>query len=182
MASISHLTFLQELSSMKNLFDQFYVEIGETVRQTKTVSESDVYGYAGITGDFSGNHVNEEQMKLSKYGRRIAHGALVVGFMSTASSTMFSRHREKYISQGVSPVSLGYDRVRFLGPVFFGDTITVAYTIKTIESDKARIRADIAVTNQRGELIAVAENITKWVPTKSAAAIDAGSDRGKSAI
>ncbi len=50
-----------------------HAEIGDTVRFSKTVGETDVYMFAGITGDFSGNHVNEEFMKKSKYGRRIAH-------------------------------------------------------------------------------------------------------------
>ena len=64
----------------------FYVQPGDEVRFSKTVGESDVYLFAGITGDFAGNHVNEEYMKKSSYGRRIAHGALMIGFMSTLSS------------------------------------------------------------------------------------------------
>ncbi len=156
---------------------QFNVEIGETVKLSKTIGESDVYGFAGITGDFSGNHVNEEHMKRSKYGQRIAHGALVVGFMSTASTLMFSRHIEKYVSQGVTPASLGYDRVRFLGPVFFGDTITVTYTIKALDLESARSRSDLSVSNQRGELVAVAEHIMKWVKIEPTVPADNGSHR-----
>jgi acyl dehydratase len=68
----------------------FYVKVGDSVSFSKTVSESDVYGFAGITGDFSGNHVDEEFMKKSAYGRRIAHGALMIGFMSTCSTTRFT--------------------------------------------------------------------------------------------
>src|SRR5450759_4507545 len=92
-----------------NVMKQFNVEIGETVKLSKTVSEGDVYGFAGITGDFSGNHVNAEHMKRSRYGQRIAHGALVVGFMSTASTLMFTGNADKYISQGATATSLGYD-------------------------------------------------------------------------
>jgi len=66
----------------------FYVKPGDEVCFSKTVGESDVYLFAGITGDLSGNHVNEELMRKSSYGRRIAHGALMVGFMSTASTMM----------------------------------------------------------------------------------------------
>jgi acyl dehydratase len=61
----------------------FYVALGDVTRFSKTVSESDVYGFAGITGDFSPNHVNEQAMRDSPYGGRIAHGALMVGYMST---------------------------------------------------------------------------------------------------
>ena len=63
-----------------------------------------------------------------------------------------------------TPVSLGYDRIRFTAPVFLGDTITVTYTIAEIDPTRRRSRSRIAVTNQRGETVAVAEHILKWVP------------------
>ena len=62
----------------------FYVKIGDKVSFSKTVSEYDVYSFAGITGDFSTNHVDEEVMKHSAYGQRIAHGALMIGFFQHA--------------------------------------------------------------------------------------------------
>jgi acyl dehydratase len=138
-----------------------HAEIGDTVRFSKTVGETDVYMFAGITGDFSGNHVNEEFMKKSKYGRRIAHGALLVGYMSTASTLMIDRS----LSQGIdsTPVALGYDRVRFLSPVFLGDTVTVTYTIKEIDAERRRTRAQVDVHNQAGVLVAVSEHLLKWV-------------------
>jgi acyl dehydratase len=138
-----------------------HAEIGDTVRFAKTVGETDVYMFAGITGDFSGNHVNEEFMKKSKYGRRIAHGALLVGYMSTASTLMIDRS----LSQGIdsTPVALGYDRVRFLSPVFLGDTVTVTYTIKEIDAERRRTRAQVDVHNQAGVLVAVSEHLLKWV-------------------
>ncbi len=73
------------------MMEAFHVRVGDQVTFSKTVGESDVYLFAGITGDFAGNHVNEEYMKRSSYGRRIAHGALLVGFMSTASSMMIAK-------------------------------------------------------------------------------------------
>src|SRR5215471_7917604 len=65
----------------------FYLKVGDTVTFAKTVGETDIYLFAGITGDFSVNHVNEQYMAHSKFGRRIAHGALIVGYMSTCSAT-----------------------------------------------------------------------------------------------
>ena len=62
-----------------------------------------------------------------------------------------------------TPVSLGYDRIRFLAPVFLGDTITVDYTIAAIDEERRRSTSDIKVTNQNGELVAVAQHILKWV-------------------
>jgi acyl dehydratase len=138
----------------------FYVQVGETASFTKTVSESDVYLFAGITGDFSPNHVNKAYMEKSKYGRLMAHGALMVGFMSTASTMAVANTREA----DETPVSLGYDRLRFLKPVFMGDTITVHYEFTAIDPEEKRSTADITITNQDGELTTVGQHIMKWVP------------------
>ena len=140
----------------------FYVKVGDAVEVAKTIGESDVYVYAGVTGDFSVNHMNEQFMEKTSYGHRIAHGALLVGFMSTASTKMIDHVQG--IGDAETPVSLGYDRVRFIGPVFFGDTITVQYTISAIDPERRRSTGDIKVINQKGETVAVAQHILKWVP------------------
>ena len=140
---------------------EFYVKIGDGVRFAKTVGEADIYGFAGITGDFSVNHVNEQYMQRSKYGRRIAHGALMVGFMSTCSTMMIDKCDGT--GAGETPVSLGYDRVRFLGPVYIGDTVTLSYTIAEVDPVKRQSLTDIRVENQRGDLVAVARHILRWV-------------------
>ena len=145
----------------------FYVSIGDQVQFSKTIGESDVYLFAGITGDFSGNHVNEEFMKRSAYGRRIAHGVLVVGFMSTASTLMIDKANAAHPPTDETPVSLGYDRVRFLAPVFIGDTITVTYRIAEIDPERRRSRSEIEVRNQHGDLVAVAQHILKWTRNPS---------------
>lgn len=144
-----------------------YAEVGDQVRFAKTVSESDVYLFAGITGDFSGNHVNAEFMRTSAFGQRIAHGALMVGYMSTCSTLMIDRSLEKGIDS--TPVSLGYDRVRFIKPVFIGDTVSLTYTIREVDAERRRTRSAIEVVNQRGETVAVAEHILKWEPRVTAA-------------
>tara|TARA_B100000575_G_scaffold253806_1_gene222590 strand:- start:740 stop:1171 length:432 start_codon:yes stop_codon:yes gene_type:complete len=138
----------------------FYLKIGDTTSFTKTVSESDVYQFAGITGDFSPNHVNKAYMEKSSYGRLMAHGALIVGFMSTVSTQIIAHSREAK----ETPVSVGYDKIRFLKPVFLGDTITVAYTVSEIDVVRRRSTAVIEVTNQNDELVAVASHILQWVP------------------
>ena len=141
-----------------------YLSIGDRVKFSKTVGESDIYLFAGITGDFSPNHVDRETMKRSAYGERIAHGALLVGYMSTASSRIL----EQLVPDDgpETPVSLGYDRIRFLKPVFINDTITVDYVVEAVDPARQRSTAKIEVTNQRGELVAVAQHILKWVPNK----------------
>ena len=65
-----------------------------------------------------------------------------------------------------TPVSLGYDRIRFLAPVYFGDTITVEYRISAIDVEKRRSTADITIRNQDGVLCTVGTHILKWVKNK----------------
>ncbi len=141
------------------------LKAGERVSFSKTVSESDVYLFAGITGDLSPNHVDEVFMRGTQYGHRIAHGALIVGYMSRAS-TMIA---EQAPADGpFFPVSLGYDRIRLLAPVFIGDTITIHYEVSTYDHDKHRSIGRVTVTNERNDTVAVAEHIMKWLLKTSA--------------
>lgn len=139
---------------------EFYVKVGDSARFSKTVGEYDVYSFAGITGDFSPNHVDKSYMEKSAYGRLQAHGALMVGYMSTVSTLAIAHTRQ---NADATPVSLGYDRIRFLAPVYFGDTITVDYRIRAIDAERARSSGDVRVTNQDGTLVAVGTHILKWV-------------------
>ena len=142
---------------------EFYVKVGSKTSFSKTVAESDVYLFAGITGDFSPNHVNRQYMEKSSFGRLMAHGALLVGFMSTVSTMAIADTREAEDT----PVSVGYDRVRFLKPVFLGDTITLTYQIAEIDLPRKRSYADIEVINQNDELVAVGRHILQWIPNTS---------------
>jgi acyl dehydratase len=149
-----------------------HARIGDSVTFSKTVGESDVYLFAGVTGDLSQNHVDDEFMKRSIYGRRIAHGALLIGFMSTTSTRMIDESLRKGIES--TPVSLGYDGIRFLKPVFFNDTVTVTYTIDGIDEDRQRTTAKIEVRNQNDELVAVGRHILKWTRNAGPASGSAG--------
>ena len=139
-----------------------FLAVGDQITFSKTVGESDVYLFAGITGDFSPNHIDEAFMRNTAFGRRIAHGALLVGYMSTASTKILERHAGAPDSD--TPVSLGYDRIRFIRPVFIGDTVTVRYTVESADPESRRTRSKIEVSTQEGGLVAVAEHIMKWVP------------------
>lgn len=139
------------------------INLGDSASFTKTISESDVYLFAGICADFSPNHVNERYMKGSVYKTRIAQGALVVGFTSAAAA-MFG------IKYGIDGVAAGYDRIRFLGPVFFGDTIRVEYRISKIDREKLRTHAELKVTNQDGKQVLAGDHLIKFLP------YDAGKD------
>jgi 3-hydroxybutyryl-CoA dehydratase len=143
----------------------FYVSPGDSVTFAKTVGESDIYLFAGITGDLSVNHVNEQYMAGSKYKHRIAHGALMIGYMSTCSTMMIDKC--KGTAGDETPVSLGYDRIRFLGPVFIGDTVTLTYTVAEIDPVKRQSISDIKVVTQKGDLVAVGRHIMRWTKDKN---------------
>ncbi len=144
------------------LSEPFYVKLGDSAIFSKTVGESDIYLYAGLTGDFSPNHMNEAEMRKTAYGRRMAHGAMLVGFMSTTSTIVAERAGREGASE--TPVSLGYDRIRFIAPVFIGDTVTVTYTVARIDLEKRRAVSDVSVVNDQGKTVAVGQHILKWVP------------------
>jgi len=132
------------------------IEVGLRTRITKTVSESDVYLFAGITGDLDPNHVDEEYARKTNLGHRVAHGALIIGYTSAASTRILQDF-------GRPMVSVGYDRIRFLKPVYFGDTLTIDYVIESVERERERTIAKIEIKNQRDELVAVATHIMQLV-------------------
>jgi acyl dehydratase len=134
------------------------IPVGTRVEFAKTIGESDIYLFAGITGDFSPNHVNAEYMKTTPYGGIIAHGALLVGLMSTCSTKVIDH---ALTSRAV--VSYGYDRVRFIKSVRAGDTITISYEVIAEHAEEAKTVAAVTATNQAGEVVAVATHILKFL-------------------
>ncbi len=119
---------------------------------SRTVSESDVYLFAGITGDLSPVHTDAEYMRGSPIGERIAHGAYLLGLMSAASASWCRM-------AGFDSLSYGYDRLRFIRPVRFGDTITVTFTPDSERPAKRQLIARLEARNQRGEVVGAALHI-----------------------
>ena len=133
----------------------------DTITFSKTIGESDVYLFAGITGDLSPVHTDHEFMKRnSPFGERIAHGVLVLGFTSTASTLLAARLTATFGWR--SMVSLGYDGIRFIAPVRIGDTITVHYRLLERDPSRRRTTSEFEVVNQRGEKVLVGRHIMKW--------------------
>lgn len=135
------------------------LKIGVRAEFAKTISESDVYLFAGITGDLAPVHVNEAFMRGTAYGKRIVHGVLIMGLMSTTVTRML----EKAQSSEKVGVSLGFDSARFIKPVFIGDTITVRYEVVSIDEGKNRSLGRVEAFNQSGELVCAATHVMKWV-------------------
>jgi 3-hydroxybutyryl-CoA dehydratase len=122
------------------------IPLGHTESVRKTVGESDIYLFAGITGDFSGVHVDEEFCRGTRYGHRIAHGALLVGFVSTVMARMTA------LLPPPGGVSSRYE-VKFTAPVLIGDTVTTALTLAERRPERRELVFQARTTNQRGETV-----------------------------
>lgn len=146
--------------------------VGASVTLGRTISESDVYLFGGITGDLGRNHIDEEYARAhTYYKRRVVHGALMVGLASAASTLLGDRY-DKGKWRGAS---YGYDRVRFIRPVFIGDTITMTYTITRMDEGEMKTYADVVGVNQHGETCFAAVHIAKGLASPSTNNPPAGS-------
>lgn len=119
------------------------MKVGDSASFTKTVSEHDVYTYAGVSGDFNPAHVNEVEAQKGMFGKRIAHGMLSAGFISTVLGTQLPGPGTIYMGQ----------ELRFTKPVFFGDTITATITVAELIPEKNRAILDTVCTNQNGDVV-----------------------------
>ena len=119
------------------------LQVGDTARFSKTISESDVYLFAGLTGDFNPAHVNEDYARDTFFKTRIAHGMLSASFISTVIGTMLPGPGTIYMRQDVS----------FLAPVKFGDTVTAIVEVVEIMVDKKRVRLKTYCINQENTTV-----------------------------
>jgi 3-hydroxybutyryl-CoA dehydratase len=136
------------------------IDPASSAKYVREITAELIATFAHASGDCHRIHLDADYAAQTPYGRRIAHGALLVGFMSTAS-TLLSEDIERQI--GCANVSLGYDRVRFLAPVFEGDTVKTE--IRIVSSDPARLRVicEETCTNQSGETVAVAQHLMRFI-------------------
>jgi len=123
------------------------ISLGESASFSKTISETDIYLFAGITGDFNPMHVNEEFAKKTMFGRRIAHGGIATSLIAPVLGTMLP---------GLGTVAIGMS-CRYRAPVFPGDTITATATVAEKNEEKNRVRLELKWTNQDGTEVAVGE-------------------------
>ncbi|MGE5371049.1 MAG: MaoC family dehydratase [Solirubrobacterales bacterium] len=123
------------------------INIGDTAYFEKTITEADVTLYAGLTGDFSYVHVNEERAKKTRFGRRIVHGMFLMGLISNVLGTQLPGHGTIYVSQ----------EVKFLRPTFIGDTVRAQVEVIEIIREKGRVRLKTTCANQAGEQLLTGE-------------------------
>ena len=130
------------------------LEIGMSDSFTKTISETDVYLFAGISGDFNPMHVNEEFAKLTPFGTRVAHGALPYCLIAPVLGTKLP---------GLGTVALEM-KVRFRAPTYFGDTITATATVAEKREDRKWVLMDCEWTNQDGKVVATGSALVQPPP------------------
>jgi 3-hydroxybutyryl-CoA dehydratase len=117
--------------------------VGDRAEFAKTVSESDVYLYAGLTGDFNPAHINEPFAKKTFFKTRIAHGMLPAGFISTVLGTLLPGPGTIYMGQ----------TLKFRAPVQMGDTITASAEVIEINAEKNRATLKTVCRNQNGVVV-----------------------------
>lgn len=116
------------------------INVGDSAEFGKTISESDIYLYAGITGDFNPAHINEAYAQKTFFKTRIAHGMLTAGFISAILANQLPGPGTIYIKQ----------ELKFLAPVRIGDTITAKVEVIEVIAEKNRLRVKTTCTNQEG--------------------------------
>jgi 3-hydroxybutyryl-CoA dehydratase len=127
------------------------LSIGDAAEFRKTISESDVYLFAGITGDLNPVHVDAEFAKTTPFGARVAHGPLTFSLCAGLLGTELP---------GVGTIAVS-NQVTYEAPVYIGDTIAVR--VEIAELDAERNRATVAVTwrNQDGKQVATGSMVVK---------------------
>ncbi|HZG43687.1 MAG TPA: MaoC family dehydratase [Longimicrobium sp.] len=133
------------------------VVVGQTAEFRKTVTETDVVLFAGITGDLNPAHVDEVAASASRFGGRIAHGMLSASFISTVLGTRLPGPGTIYLEQSL----------RFTAPVRIGDTVTARVKVAEL-LPKRRARLTTTVLNQKGEPVVEGEALV-MVPARPAA-------------
>jgi 3-hydroxybutyryl-CoA dehydratase len=119
------------------------IHVGDKAEFSKTVSESDIYQYAGITGDFNPAHINEHYAAGTFFKTRIAHGMLSAGFISNVLGNQLPGPGAVYIKQNLI----------FLAPVRIGDTITATAEVTNVLIEKNRVTLATRCVNQDGTLV-----------------------------
>ena len=108
------------------------LDVGQAAEFTKTISEADVYAFAGITGDFNPVHVDAVAAEASPFGGRIAHGMLTAGMISAVLGTRLPGPGCIYMGQTLN----------FKAPVKIGDTVRARVTVTEVNREKKRIKVE----------------------------------------
>lgn len=118
------------------------IQIGEKMTFSKTITEADIFAFAGITGDFNPLHVDAEFAKGTIFKQRVAHGMLTAGLINNTLTAI----------GGLGTIHLS-QAVKFMAPVFIGDTVTVHSEVAGKDPAKNRFTIKSTITNQGGKVV-----------------------------
>ena len=125
------------------------LEVGMNASYARTVSESDVYTFAGVSGDDNPVHINDEYAANTVFKQRIAHGILTVSYISTVLGTRLPGPGAIYVDQQIS----------FKAPVYIGDTVKATATVKEINTDRRRVILETLCT-VKDKVVAIGQATT----------------------
>lgn len=125
------------------------IQIGDTAVFSKTITDFDIYQFAGLTGDFNPMHIDNEFAKDTFFKERIAHGLLTGSFISTVLGMKLPGPNSIYLSQNF----------KFLAPVKIGDTVKATVEVVEKRDDKKIIKLITHVYNQRMEMVVDGEAV-----------------------
>ena len=103
-------------------------------------------------------------MKTTKMGHRIAHGSMTLSISATAATQFMNAVFDELDQAGLNALTKGYNKIRYIKPVFIGDTITGKYEIKEIIKERNETIGMLTVTNQKNEVVLSAEHVIKYFP------------------
>ncbi|MBI3979580.1 MAG: MaoC family dehydratase [Chloroflexi bacterium] len=124
-------------------------QVGQRASQSRTITETDIVLFAGISGDFNPLHVDAAHARSTRFGGRIAHGMLTASLISPVLGTRLPGPGSIYLGQ----------QLKFLAPVFIGDTVTASVELLSIRNDKPTVTLKTTCHNQRGEKVVGGEAI-----------------------
>ena len=130
------------------------LSIGDKAYFQKTITETDVYLYAGITGDLNPAHINQVEAEKTMFQGRIAHGMLTAGLVSAVIGMQLPGPGSIYLGQ----------ELKFMAPVRMGDTIKAEVEIIEKLDEKNRIKLNTICTNQKG--VEVLKGVATIMPPK----------------
>lgn len=118
------------------------IRIGDSFSTTREITDEVIRAFADVSGDFNPIHLDEEFAAKTRFGRRIAHGALSGAFISAVLGHEFAERKIVYLSQ----------TMKFTAPAYLGDTITATATVTKIRDDRGIVFLDTVCTNQNDEV------------------------------
>ena len=125
------------------------IKVGDSASITKTITETDIQTFGDLTGDHNPLHFDNQHARRTRFGRPISHGMLTGSLFSPIIAHQLPGEGAIYLSQSL----------RFIGPVFAGDSITVQLTVTRVREDKQIVTLEGVAKNQKGEVVITGESV-----------------------